>query len=56
MFFLVVFNGESGMFSCWSNNRFMEDQLEGKMVISCHDTQEEAIEKAEQHNRILKGE
>lgn len=33
----------------------MEDELEGKMVISCHDTQEEAIEKAEQYNRILKG-
>lgn len=55
MFFLVVFNGTDKVFSCWSNERFMREGDE-RVIISCHDTQEEAFDKSEQYNKILNDE
>lgn len=54
MIFLVVFNIVDGVFSYWSEERFSREKPRRMAVISCHDTQEGAIEKAERHNRILK--
>lgn len=55
MFFLVVFNGTNKVFSCWNNERFMREGDE-HIIISCHDTQEEAFNKSEQYNKILNDE